>query len=53
MASASASQAVAELAPSLGGRLLQPAAEGYEGARRVHNGLTDNRSALIDRFTRA
>ena len=37
------------LAASLSGRLLQPGDEGYDDARRVHNGLIDRRPALIVR----
>jgi FAD/FMN-containing dehydrogenase len=43
------SQAIADLSPSFGGRLLQPADAGYDEARRVHNGLVDKRPALIAR----
>jgi FAD/FMN-containing dehydrogenase len=46
---ASISQAVAELAPTFGGRLLQPDDAGYEEARKVHNGLVNRRPALIAR----
>ena len=38
---------VTELSPSFSGRLLQPADEGYDVARRVHNGLVDKRPALV------
>ena len=41
--------AVAELAGTFTGRLLQPADAGYEDARKVHNGLVDKRPALIAR----
>ena len=37
------------LAASVSGRLLQAHDEGYEEARRVHNGLIDRRPALIVR----
>ena len=37
------------LAASLTGRLLQPGDDGYDDARRVHNGLIDRRPALIVR----
>ena len=40
---------LAQLAPGLTGRLLQPADAEYEDARRVHNGLVDKRPALIAR----
>ncbi len=39
--------AVAALASSFSGRLLQPGEAGYDDARRVHNGLVDKRPALI------
>ena len=38
-----------ELAPDFGGLFLQPHDDGYEAARRVHNGLVDKRPALIAR----
>jgi FAD/FMN-containing dehydrogenase len=38
---------VKDLAPGFGGLLLQPHEDGYEVARRVHNGLIDKRPALI------
>ena len=37
------------LATSCSGTLLEPTDEGYEEARRVHNGLVDRRPALIAR----
>jgi FAD/FMN-containing dehydrogenase len=37
------------LAASMTGRLLQPSDDGYNEARRVHNGLIDRRPALIVR----
>ena len=37
------------LTAALTGRLLQPSDEGYDDARRVHNGLIDRRPALIVR----
>lgn len=37
------------LAASITGRLLQPSDDGYNDARRVHNGLIDRRPALIVR----
>ena len=40
---------VDSLTASLTGRLLQPSDEGYDDARRVHNGLIDRRPALIVR----
>src|SRR5262245_39371316 len=43
------SEAITEIAPTFGGQLLQPTDEGYEAARRVHNGLVDKRPALIAR----
>jgi FAD/FMN-containing dehydrogenase len=36
-----------ELRGSLSGRILGPSDDGYEEARRVHNGLIDRRPALI------
>src|SRR6202011_882452 len=41
--------AVVELSGTFSGQLLRPADEGYEEARRVHNGLVDKRPALIAR----
>jgi FAD/FMN-containing dehydrogenase len=43
------SQDVDTLAASLSGRLLQRGDDGYDDARRVHNGLIDRRPALIVR----
>ena len=40
---------LAEHAPGLSGRLLQPTDAEYEDARRVHNGLVDKRPAIIAR----
>jgi FAD/FMN-containing dehydrogenase len=40
---------LAQLAPGLTGRLLQPADLEYEDARRVHNGLVNKRPAIIAR----
>ena len=37
------------LAKSFSGSLLQPGDDGYEEARRIHNGLVDKRPALIAR----
>lgn len=37
------------LAAAVTGRLLQPSDDGYQEARRVHNGLVDRRPALIVR----
>ena len=42
-----APRAVADLAPAFAGRLLQPSDDGYDTARKVHNGLIDKRPALI------
>jgi FAD/FMN-containing dehydrogenase len=46
---ASVASAAADLSASFGGQLLKPADEGYEQARKVHNGLVDKRPALIAR----
>ena len=46
---ASVASAAADLGTSFGGELLEPADEGYEEARKVHNGLVDKRPALIAR----
>ncbi|WFU44033.1 FAD-binding oxidoreductase [Bradyrhizobium sp. CB82] len=46
---ASVISAAADLSPSFGGQLLHPTDEGYEEARKVHNGLVDKRPALIAR----
>src|SRR3954447_6482275 len=46
---ASVASAAADLEPSFGGQLLTPKHEGYEEARKVHNGLVDKRPALISR----
>ncbi|MBH5398375.1 FAD-binding oxidoreductase [Bradyrhizobium sp. CNPSo 4010] len=47
MSIASVASAAAELSASFGGELLKPADEGYDEARKVHNGLVDKRPALI------
>ena len=50
MVNASASDvaaAAAEAAKTFSGSLLLPAADGYDTARRVHNGFVDKRPALI------
>src|SRR6516165_8148143 len=47
--SASLPEAVAELARTFVGQLIQPGDPGYEEARKVHNGLVDKRPALIAR----
>jgi FAD/FMN-containing dehydrogenase len=39
------------LKTSLRGELLRPGAEGYEEARKIHNGMIDRRPALIARCT--
>src|SRR5215471_18742517 len=39
----------ADLSASFAGQLLKPSDEGYEEARKVHNGLVDKRPALIAR----
>src|SRR3954463_1129478 len=46
---ASVASAAADLEASFGGQLLAPKHEGYEEARKVHNGLVDKRPALIAR----
>jgi FAD/FMN-containing dehydrogenase len=46
---ASVACAAADLSASFGGQLLKPTDEGYEEARKVHNGLVDKRPALIAR----
>jgi FAD/FMN-containing dehydrogenase len=38
---------IAELAPTFTGRFVQPADADYDDVRRVHNGLVDERPALI------
>lgn len=43
------SDLTAELARSFSGQLLRPKDDGYEDARRVHNGLVDKRPAVIAR----
>ena len=45
--SSSVTSAVSDLATRFSGQLLQPTDSGYEGARKVHNGLVDKRPALI------
>jgi FAD/FMN-containing dehydrogenase len=45
----SLADAAGELATTFSGQLLKPADEGYEEARKVHNGLVDKRPALIAR----
>ena len=46
---ASLTDTVSELGKTFAGQLLQAADPGYDGARRVHNGLIDKRPALIAR----
>ena len=46
---ASVASAAADLGASFGGQLLRPADDGYEEARKLHNGLVDKRPALIAR----
>ncbi|WGD51770.1 FAD-binding oxidoreductase [Bradyrhizobium sp. CB1650] len=46
---ASVASAASDLSASFGGQLLKPSDEGYEEARKVHNGLVDKRPALIAR----
>jgi FAD/FMN-containing dehydrogenase len=45
----SISQAVAGIAATFSGQLLQPVDAGYDEARRVHNGMVDKKPALIVR----
>jgi FAD/FMN-containing dehydrogenase len=45
----SLADALARIAPTFTGQLLQPLDPGYEDARRVHNGLIDKRPALVAR----
>lgn len=42
-------EALEALAAAFSGRILQPGDEGYDDARRVHNGLIDRRPAIIAR----
>jgi FAD/FMN-containing dehydrogenase len=42
-----------DLAGSLSGRLLRPSDDGYDAARRVHNGLVDRSPAVIIRCRNA
>jgi FAD/FMN-containing dehydrogenase len=42
-------EAVEDLRKGLRGTILQPADEGYEGARRIWNGMIDRRPAVIAR----
>src|SRR5258706_15302602 len=43
------SQLASALAGTFAGQLLKPGDDGYEAARRVHNGLVDKRPAMIAR----
>src|ERR1700730_8063440 len=45
----SVAEAARELSGAFTGQLLLPADEGYDEARKVHNGLIDKRPALIGR----
>jgi FAD/FMN-containing dehydrogenase len=47
MATTVGAEQLDELSGSFSGRILGPSDEGYEQARRVHNGLIDRRPALI------
>jgi hypothetical protein len=47
--SLSIADAAKKLASTFSGQLLQPADVGYDDARKVHNGLVDERPALIAR----
>ena len=42
-------EAATDLAAAFSGQVLRPGDEGYEDARKVHNGLIDKRPALIAR----
>src|SRR5438046_902426 len=42
-------EGLGQLRASFSGQVLEPADEGYEAARRVHNALIDRRPALIAR----
>ena len=46
---ATSTDAIAELAKTFGGKLLQQGDAGYDEARKVHNGLIDKRPAVIAR----
>lgn len=46
------SELTTELASTFTGQLLKPGEDGYDDARRVHNGLVDKRPALIARCRR-
>lgn len=50
---APSTDAVTKLAKTFRGRLLRPADQGYEEARRVHNGMVDKRPSLIAQCTGA
>ena len=43
------SELISRLSGSFAGQLLRPGDDGYDDARRVHNGLVDKRPALIAR----
>lgn len=46
-------QAVDALATAIGGEVLRPGDDGYEGARAIWNGMIDRRPAVIARCARA
>jgi FAD/FMN-containing dehydrogenase len=45
----SIAEAASELSGAFTGQLLLPADDGYNEARRIHNGLIDKRPAIIAR----
>jgi len=49
MSTTAAAEQLDELRASFSGTVLEPGDEGYDEARRVHNGLIDRRPALIAR----
>ncbi|MEA2790826.1 MAG: hypothetical protein QOG73_3232 [Acetobacteraceae bacterium] len=49
ISAASLNETITDLAKTFNGRILQPADQDYEDARKVHNGLIDKRPTLIAR----